>query len=61
MSYGKWWPFCLLMLQENQVNTVGAADLEPYITRSSAAMVLNMQDWQVLYFHEEIFQPHVSF
>ena len=45
---------------ENLVNTIAADGLAPWVARPSAAMVLNMQDKQVLVFHEEGFQLPVS-
>ena len=44
----------------NLVNTIAADGLAPWVARPSAAMVLNMQDKQVLVFHEEGFQLPVS-
>ena len=44
------------IFQDDQVNIIAANALAPCITRSSAAMVLAMQDKQVFVFHKVGFQ-----
>ena len=40
------------IFQENYVSTMGADALAPSVTRSSATMLLTMQDEEFLVFHE---------
>ena len=44
------------ILKENYVNTMVAGAVAPCIARSSATMILNMQDKRVLVFHVEGYQ-----
>ena len=44
------------ILQENNINTLAADTLAPCVTRSSAAMVLSIQDKFVFVFFEEEFE-----
>ena len=48
------------MFQDSLVNTMAADALAPSLARSSAAIVLTMQDGRVLVFHEEGFQLPVA-
>ena len=45
------------MFWENYVNTKAVDALAPHVARTSAAMVLTMQDEQILVFDKEGFQP----
>ena len=45
----------------NQINTESADVLAPLVTRSSAAMVLTIQDKQILVLHVEGFQITTPF
>ena len=47
LRHNPWLTLLLLGLWENQVNTMAADALDPCVTRSSAAMILNMPDKQV--------------
>ena len=47
------------IFQENKVNSVADA-LAPCVARSSAAMVLTVQDNDILIFHEARFQPYMA-
>ena len=49
------------IVQQNKVNIMAAEALAPCVARTSAAMVLNMQNKQVFAFYEERFhlrQPY---
>ena len=46
----------IVIFWDNQVNTIAADALATCVARSSAAMILIMQDKQVLVIHEERFQ-----
>ena len=41
---------------KKQINTIAADALDPYITMTSAAMVLMVQDKQIIVFLDERFQ-----